>query len=187
MRGLEAKVGRGGGQRLPDRAEKGIGVRSEEAPRRRDEPALGQLDALGQRHVGGGRGGRGQRLEQHGKRHLVGVARVLLTEATQARLGAPDIAADEPDHDLADQERVTAVDEEVELSPGGRMVRGRGRQRRPGRSLPAQETDSSQRLPSRTAGRRNRMPWLSAGFIQSMRSKTRAASSLRPSRQRQRP
>jgi hypothetical protein len=44
---------------------------------------------------------------------------------TQARLGAVNIAPDEPGHDLLDQEGVLAVDEEIELSPVGSLVRGR--------------------------------------------------------------
>jgi hypothetical protein len=130
MGGFEGEIGRVRGQCLPHRAEKGVGVRSEKAPRRRGEPAFGQLDSLGQRRVGGGgRGGCGQRLDQHGERRQIGVALVLLTEATQGRLGALDIAAHEPGHDRVDQEGVTAVDEEVKLSPVGSLVRRRSRQR----------------------------------------------------------
>jgi hypothetical protein len=91
MCGIEGEIARCRGQCLPHRPEKGVGVRSEKAPRGRDELALDQLDPLGERAgARGGRGGRGQR------RH-VGVARVLPNETMQADVGAPDIAADEPD------------------------------------------------------------------------------------------
>jgi len=183
--GIEWKSRRCDGQHLPHRPEKGVGVFSEEAPRRRDEPALGQLDVLDQRHVGRGSGSRhGQRLGQYGERREIGVVRMLLTETMQVCLGALDITTDEAGYDLVDQQGIASIEKEVELSPFRGLVPGRWRR---GQSLLAQESDSSQGLPSRTAARRNLMPWLSPGFIQSMRSKTRAASSRRPSLQRQRP
>jgi hypothetical protein len=48
MGGGEGKLGRRRGQPLPHRTEEGGGVSSEKAMRRRDEPALGRLDALGE-------------------------------------------------------------------------------------------------------------------------------------------
>lgn len=44
------------------------------------------------------------------------MARVFLTEATQSGLGAPDVAVNEAGRDLVDEQGITAVDEEVELS-----------------------------------------------------------------------
>jgi hypothetical protein len=75
-----------------------------------------------------GRGSRsrcGQRVDQHGEGREIGMAWMLLTETTQARLGAPDIATDESGHDLVDEESVAAIEKEVELSP----VRGPLRRR----------------------------------------------------------
>jgi hypothetical protein len=116
MIGVEPEGGRGPGQRLPERPQKGGDGPPEESPRGRNERSFRRLDALRQRGVGQGDGGpRDQGLDQGGERRQIDVAGMLLAEAPQARLGAVDIPRPKPSQDLVDEERVTAVHEEIEL------------------------------------------------------------------------
>lgn len=91
-----------------------------------------------------------RRLGEHDEGVQVGVAWMLSGKTSQARLGVLDVAADQPGHDLVDEESIPAVDEEIELSPVGLPVRGRSRGRRRGRCVLARETESSQHVVARS-------------------------------------
>ena len=61
---------------------------------------------------------------------------MLLPEALEAGLGTPEVPPDEARKDLMDQERVTAIEEEVELSRLGGSLHGRRvARRKPGEQL----------------------------------------------------
>jgi hypothetical protein len=73
--------------------------------------------------MGSGDSRRYQRFGECGEGCQVRMPGALATEATQTRLRLDDIVADEAPHDLVDQERVSAVDEQVELAAIIRLVR----------------------------------------------------------------
>jgi hypothetical protein len=73
--------------------------------------------------------------------------RMLVSEATHACSGAPDVAVDESGHGLVDEQGIAAIEEKVELLSVCGLFRRRWCWRRRGRSLSAHEAESSQGLP----------------------------------------